>query len=206
MEEGEDFILEEEMSRPTEEAVVFVEQEEEMIALGDRAPISLYEFYALGIERLIVKAPWELERAVSAYHESFLTEQRCLGLSILLLLGENHIPDDAVQSMPGFESQARFSVNQAVFRRALKRYFESKGLNPIRADMVVERMGSYITDSREAEQNQGDPLEAMFSTLAKRVPPLNEEQAEGYAKRVEKIFDYVSGLVEAIVKRYVIVR
>jgi len=206
MDEGDDFILEEEISKPTEEAVVFVEEEQELEDLGDRTPISLYEFYAIGIERLIVKAPWELERAVSAYHESFLTEQRCLGLSILLLLGENHVPGDAVQSMPGFESQARFSVNQAVFRRALKHYFESKGLNPVRADMVIERMGSYITDSREAEQNQADPLEAMFNTLAKRVPPLNEEQAEGYAKRVEKIFDYVSGLVDAIIKRYVIVR
>ncbi|HUB93871.1 MAG TPA: hypothetical protein VMB52_05200 [Verrucomicrobiae bacterium] len=168
----------------------------------DRAAISLYEFYALGIERLIVKAPWELERAVSAYHESFLTEQRCLGLSILLLLGENQVPTDAVQSMPGYETQARFSVNQAVFRRALKRYFESRSLNPVRADMVIERMGSYITDSREAEQDQGDPLEAMFNTLARRVPPLNDEQSEGYAKRVEKIFDYVSGLVEVLLKRY----
>jgi hypothetical protein len=206
MDEGDDFIIEEEIGKPTEEAVVFVEQEEAVVYPEDRTPISLYEFYALGIERLIVKAPWELERAVSAYHESFLTEQRCLGLSILLLLGENHVPDDAVQSMPGFENQARFSVNQAVFRRALKRYFEAKGLNPVRADMVVERMGSYITDSREAEQNQGDPLQAMFNTLAKRVPPLNQDQSEGYASRVEKIFDYVSGLVDAVVKRYVIVR
>jgi len=174
-------------------------------AAEEQTPISLYEFYALGIERLIVKAPWELERVVSAYHESFLTEQRCLGLSILLLLGENHVPEGAVQSMPGFEDQARFSVNQAVFRRALKRYFESKGLNPIRADMVIERMGSYIIDSREAEAMQGDPLEAMFNTLARRVPPLNEEQAEHYARRVEKIFDYVSGLVDVVLKRYQIV-
>src|SRR5579859_1125960 len=83
----------------------------------EKAGISLYEFYALGIERLLMKAPWELERSVSAYHESFLTEQRCMGLAILLLLGENHMPEDVVQSMPGYETQARFSVNQAVFRR-----------------------------------------------------------------------------------------
>jgi hypothetical protein len=191
MDKGDDLYLDETAEEQAAEAVA-----------EDRAPISLYEFYALGIERLIVKAPWELERVVSAYHESFLTEQRCLGLSILLLLGENHVPQDAVQSMPGFEDQARFSVNQAVFRRALKRYFEGKRLNPVRADMVIERMGSYISDSREAETMQGDPLEAMFNTLARRVPPLNEEQAEHYAKRVEKIFDYVSGLVEVVLKRY----
>jgi hypothetical protein len=171
-------------------------------AAENRTPISLYEFYALGIERLVERAPWELERSVSAYHERFLTEQRCLGLSILLLLGENQVPEGAVQSMPGYENQARFSVNQAVFRRALKRYFESKQLNPIRADMVVERMGSYITDSRDAEKSDKDPLEAMFGTLARRVPPKNEEQAEGYAKRVEKIFEYVSGLVEVVLKRF----
>jgi len=172
----------------------------------EKAGISLYEFYALGIERLVVKAPWELERAVSAYHESFLTEQRCLGLAILLLLGENSVPTDAVQSMPGYEDQARFSVNQAVFRRALKRYFESHNLNPVRADMVIERMGSYITDSRNAEQSGSDPLEAMFNTLAKRVPPLDETQGDQYAKRVEKIFDYVSGLVDVMLKRYEITR
>jgi hypothetical protein len=171
-------------------------------AILEQTPISLYEFYALGIERLIMKAPWELERVVSAYHESFLTEQRCLSLAILLLLGENHVPSDAVQSMPGYENQARFSVNQAVFRRALKHYFESKRLNPVRADMVIERMGSYITGSREAEQDDSDPLGAMYDTLARRVPPLTDEQSDHYAKRVEKIFTYVSGLVEAVLGRY----
>src|ERR1700761_4939523 len=109
-------------------------------ALEEKTGISLYEFYALGIERLIVKAPWELERSVSAYHERFLTEQRCMGLSILLLLGENHMLPTAIHSMPGYEDQARFSVNQAVFRRALKHYFESNRLSPARADMVIERM------------------------------------------------------------------
>src|ERR1700761_1497333 len=106
-------------------------------ALEEKTGISLYEFYALGIERLIVKAPWELERSVSPYHERFLTEQRCMGLAIVLLLGENHLPTSVVQSMPGYEEQARFSVNQAVFRRALKHYFESNKLNPVRADMVI---------------------------------------------------------------------
>src|SRR6185369_16192743 len=111
--------------------------------------ISLYEFYAIGIERLIEKAPWELERAVSAYHESFLTEQRCLGLAILLLLGEDRVPPKLIkeQAMPGFEDQTRASVNQAVFLRALKHYFAAKSLNQIRADMVLERMQSYLNDS-----------------------------------------------------------
>jgi len=170
--------------------------------LEEKTSISLYEFYALGIERLIVKAPWELERSVSAYHERFLTEQRCMGLAILLLLGENHVPHTSVESMPGYEDQARFSVNQAVFRRALKHYFESNRLNPVRADMVIERMGSYIADSRDAEQSSVDPLEAMFGTLVKRVPPRDEKEAEQYAGRVERIFEYVSGLVEVLLRRY----
>jgi hypothetical protein len=169
----------------------------------EKAQISLFEFYALGIERLILKAPWELERSVSAYHERFLTEQRCLALSILLLLGENLVPLNAVQSMPGFEDQARFSVNQAKFRRALKHYFESSKLNPVRADMVIERMGTYIADSRNAELTDSDPLEAMFATLLKRVPPRDEAEADQYAARVEKIYEYVSGLVDrGLLRRY----
>ncbi len=176
---------------------------QDMPADNARTGISLYEFYALGIERLLVKAPWELERAVSAYHESFLTEQRCLGLAILLLLGEDHVPKKAAESMPGFEDQARSSVNQAVFLRALKHYFQSTGLNPTRADMVLERMQSYLTDSREAEGSHEDPLEAMLETMCKRVPPKDEDQKEQYAVRVGKIYDYIEVLVEkSLLKRY----
>jgi len=211
MSKGDKKKKKEEPTLPAEElAVPMLEPEAEAAPqpqsgpdqLRDRARISLYEFYALGIERLIVKAPWELERSVSAYHESFLTEQRCMGLAILLLLGEEYVPNDAIQSMPGHEEQARFSVNQAIFRRALKEYFASKSQNPIRADMVIGRMGSYITDSRHTEQSGGDPLEAMFNTLAKRVPPRNAVEADQYVTRVEKIYDYVSGLVQAILRRY----
>lgn len=172
----------------------------------EKAGITLYEFYALGIERLIVKAPWELERSVSTYHERFLTEQRCMGLAILLLLGENHLPSGAIQTMPGYEDQARFSVNQAVFRRALKHYFESNGLNPVRADMVIERMGSYIADTRHAEQNNQDPLQVMCETLARRVPPREDTQMEQYMNRVDKIYEYVSNLVEgSLLSRYDII-
>jgi hypothetical protein len=170
---------------------------------AEKTGISLYEFYAIGIERLIEKSPWELERAVSAYHESFLTEQRCLGLAILLLLGESHVPAKAVQSMPGFEEQTRASVNQAIFLRALRRYFDAKGLSTTRADMVLERMQSYITDSRTASQKQKDPLEAMLQTVVKRVPPKDDTQKKQYAVRIGKIFDYIQALVEkSLLKRY----
>lgn len=167
--------------------------------------ISLYEFYAIGIERLLERAPWELERAVSAYHESFLTEQRCLGLTILLLLGENQVPDQAIkaQAVPGFEDQTRATVNQAVFRRALTHYFQSKGLNPVRADMVLERMQSYLNDSREANDQGKNPLEAMLGTVVKRVPPQGDAQREQYTVRVEKIFDYIDGLItKGLLQRY----
>jgi hypothetical protein len=167
--------------------------------------ISLYEFYAIGIERLIEKAPWELERAVSKYHESFLTEQRCLGLSILLLLGEDHVPKQLIreQAMPGFEDQTRISVNQAVFLRALKHYFKAKNLNTVRADMVLERMQTYLHDSREAGKRKSSPLEAMLDIVARRVPPQSDEQREQYAARVGKIYDYIEGLVEkGLLKRY----
>ncbi|HSX31159.1 MAG TPA: hypothetical protein VLE99_04540 [Candidatus Saccharimonadales bacterium] len=168
-----------------------------------RTSISLYEFYAIGIERLIEKAPWELERSVSAYHQSFLTEQRCLGLTILMLLGEEHVPNQLVQAMPGFEDQTRHSVNQAVFLRALKHYFQTKKLNAVRADMVLDRMQSYLNDSRAAHANEANPLEAMLQTMARRVPPRNDIEHEQYAARVEKIYAYIEGLVRgSLLKRY----
>lgn len=172
---------------------------------GQKTSISLYEFYAIGVERLLEKAPWELERAVSKYHESFLTEQRCLGLAILLLLGEDHVPKQLIreQAMPGFEDQTRASVNQAVFLRALKSYFKAKNLNTVRADMALERMQTYLTDSREASQRGKSPLEAMLQIVARRVPPEDAAQREQYATRVEKIYSYIEGLVtDVLLKRY----
>ena len=69
--------------------------------------------------------------------------------------------------------------------------------------MVIERMGSYIADSRAAEQNDQNPLQVMCETLIKRVPPRDDAQAEQYAARVGKIFEYVSGLVEgSLLKRF----
>ncbi|MEJ0072993.1 MAG: hypothetical protein WDN27_02825 [Candidatus Saccharibacteria bacterium] len=171
---------------------------------GEKTAISLYEFYAIGIERLIEKSPWELERAVSAYHDSFLTEQRCLALSILLLIGEEHVPEKYLrEALPGSEEQTRTSVNQATFMRALRRYFEQHNLNPVRADMALKLMQSYLTDSREADKAHESPLQAMYNTIAKRVPPKDEAQKQQYAARVEKIYDYVDGLVQgSLLKRY----
>lgn len=172
---------------------------------GDKSPISLYEFYALAIERLLGHAPWELERAVSPYHESFLVEQRCMGLAILLLLGEDRVPAKSVQAMSGYEEQTRITYNQAVFMRAFKHYFEAKQLNPTRADMAFERMQSYLNDSRQAAKQNQNPLEAMLQTVVKRVPPQDERQQEQYVVRVSKIFDYIEGLIEKVIlKRYTI--
>jgi hypothetical protein len=179
-------------------------QSSDAAELPEKAEISLYEFYAIGVERLIEKAPWELKRAVSAYHENFLTEQRCLALSILLLIGEDQVPHKYLKdALPGSEEQARISVNQATFMRALKRYFEQHGLNPMRADMVLKLMQSYLTDSRKAAEERKSPLEAMLHTMSLRVPPKDDIQRELYAVRVEKIYDYVESLVEKnLLKRY----
>jgi hypothetical protein len=172
---------------------------------GAKTPISLYEFYAVCIGRLLERAPWELERAVSPYHESFLTEQRCLGLSILVLLGEDLVPAESLQGMPGFEAQTRISVNQAIFLRAFRHHFESKQLNPVRADMALERMQSYLQDSRTANAGGKSPLGAMLQTVVKRVPPQDSTQRQQYTVRVEKIYDYIEGLVEqGLLKRYTI--
>lgn len=160
-----------------------------------KTDITLYEFYSICIGKLLERSPWELERAVSAYHESFLTEQRCLGLSMLVLMGEDHVATKNLKGMPGFEEQTRASVNQAVFLRALKRYFEQKSLNPVRANMVIERMGGYIEESKLANKAKKSPLEAMTELVARRVPPKNAKQRDQYALRVSKIFDYIEGLV-----------
>jgi hypothetical protein len=168
-----------------------------------KASISLYEFYALGITHLLAKAPWELQRAVSEYHGDFLTEQRCIGLSILLLLGEEHVPASAYESMPDFETQIRASVSQATFLRALKHYFEQHSIEVLRAELVLKRMQSYLNDSREADKEERDPLAAMAITLSKRVPPKTEHQRELYDQRIGKIYEYIEELVQGnLLTRY----
>ena len=74
--------------------------------------ITLYEFYAMGINSLLQKAPWEREAQISSYRESFLYEQRLLGLTILYLLGEDFVPDSVLKTMPAkYGDQVRDSVN-----------------------------------------------------------------------------------------------
>jgi hypothetical protein len=170
---------------------------------GPKTDISLYEFYAIGVDHLVAKAPWELVRAVSAYHGNFLTEQRCIGLSILLLLGEEHVPASAIQSMPKFENQVRASVSQATFIRALKYYFQQNGIETTRADMVLERMQSYLNDSRLADSGGKDPLDAMMGILERRVPPKTALQRQQYTQRIEQIYHYIEELVMgSLLKRY----
>ncbi len=163
---------------------------------GNKRSISLYEFYVLGTDRLLLKAPWELGRAVSAYHEMFLTEQRCIGLTILLLMGEDHVPARSLNALPGYEAQARASTNQAVFMRALKYYFQRTKFDPSRAEKVLARMVPYIADARKASETKSDPLKQMYQTICKRVPPKDEHQRKLYAERVYKMYDYIENLVQ----------
>lgn len=162
----------------------------------DKRGISMYEFYVLGIDRLLLKSPWELGRAVSAYHEMFLTEQRCIGLTMLLLIGEDYVPAKSLHALKGYEAQARASTNQAVFMRALKYYFERTRFDPSRAEKVLERMVPYIAEARAANAVKEDPLKRMYQTVCKRVPPRDEHQRKLYAERIAKMYDHIESLVQ----------
>lgn len=158
--------------------------------------ISLYEFYAMGINTLIQKASWETGIRVSPYNEKFIYEQRLLGLSILFLLGEDYVPESVVRTMPKkFSAQVRNSVNQTVFLRALKHHYRANANGDVLAEEMMKRMESYITITRRAQQKDVDPLDAIASTLMKRVPPRNQEQSEHYRKRVDAIFGFTETLV-----------
>lgn len=158
--------------------------------------ISLYEFYAMGINTLIQKASWETGARVSPYNEKFIYEQRLLGLSILFLLGEEYVPESVVRTMPKkFSAQVRNSVNQTVFLRALKHHYRAYPSGDAIAEDMLKRMESYIAITRKAQAKNVDPLEAIASTLMKRVPPRNPEQSEHYFKRVESIFNFTKTLV-----------
>lgn len=165
-------------------------------AEGERRSISLYEFYVLGIDRLLMKAPWELGRAVSTYHQMFLNEQRCIGLTILLLIGEEYVPDVGLNALPGYEDQARASANRAVFLRALKHYFERTRKDASRAEKVLKRMGPYVVEARAATEAKTDPVKRMLETLCKRVPPKDERQRQLYEDRLEKMYSYIEALVQ----------
>lgn len=162
-----------------------------------KVKITLYEFYAMGINSLLVKAPWEHEAQISAYRESFLMEQRLFSLTILFLLGEEYVPKETLKTMPPqFHDQVRNSVNTAVFLRALKHHFRHHPQGDKLATHMMQRMETYTSITREARDQNADPLEAITIKLAKRVPPQNEEQFQKYYDRVEKIFDYTDGLIQ----------
>lgn len=162
-----------------------------------KVKITLYEFYAMGINSLLVKAPWEREAQISAYRESFLMEQRLFSLTILFLLGEEYVPKETLKTMPPkFHPQVRNSVNTAVFLRALKHHFRHHPQGDKLAQHMLQRMDTYVDATRQARTQNVDPLEAITLKLAKRVPPQSEEQFQKYLDRVEKIFDYTDGLIQ----------
>jgi len=171
---------------------------------GVKSGITLFEFYSMGIEQLIDSAPWELERSVSPYHASFLEEQRCMALTVLLMLGERQLPRSAGKGVDKkFEAQARASVNQAVFLRALKQFFARKRWDAGKANAVLERMQSYILDWRQAVADKADVRVPLLKTIITRVPPKDKEQQRRYATRVSKICRYVAGYVgKVLLSRY----
>jgi len=172
-----------------------------------KVQISLYEFYAMGINSLLQKAPWEITTRVSSYNESFMYEQRLLSLSILLLMGEEYVPESAVKTLPKkYSEQVRNSVNQSVFLRALKHHYRNVPGGDKLAERMIIRMESYVAITRDAQKNNADPLEAITIMLSKRVPPQSDEQFNKYFERVQKIFAYTQGLVEkSISQKYNIV-
>lgn len=161
-----------------------------------KVTISLYEFYAMGINSLLHKAPWSVDGSVSAYKQSFLAEQRHISLTILFLLGEEYVPKDAIKTLPSAADQVRNSVNQAIFLRALRHYYRHAPQVDALAQHTFRRMESYIHDARTADGKEKTALEAMTTTLIKRVPPRTAEQAELYKNRVEDMFTHISGLIK----------
>lgn len=165
---------------------------------GDKIAISLYEFYAMGVNTLIAKAPWELAgERVSAYHESFLYEQRLIALSVLFLLGEEYVPATVLRTMPGkYRDQVRHSVNLAVFTRALKHHYRQLASGNEVAEQMTRRMEAYIDIMRQAAHQNNDPLKAITMLLAKRVPPQTEQQLQLYQDRIDKIFEFTEQLTK----------
>ncbi len=169
--------------------------------------ISLYEFYAMGINSLIQKSPWETGERVSSYYESFVYEQRLLALALLFLMGEEYVPEALVKTMPKkYSAQVRNSVNVSVFTRALKHYYRNTPNGDKVAQKLMSQIESYTTIMRRAQAQNSDPIEAITLKLLKRVPPRNQKQTDLYQKRVEKIFSYVRELVsKSLSKKYEIV-
>lgn len=163
--------------------------------------ISLYEFYTVCLTHIHDKAPWEKAPKVTKYHQSFITEERLLAMSLLYLLGEDFIPASVLNTMaPQYREQVRDSVNQAVFARALRHHFRNHADPKDLATKTLLRMESYISIIRDAEANNEDPLEATTFTLAKRVPPHSKDQLDYYSDSVEQTINYVEELVSNLLK------
>lgn len=176
---------------------------------SDSAPIaiSMYEYYAMAIHSLLSRSPWELERPISQYHRNFLAEQRCLALSILLLVSEDHVPDSALgAALPKVREQTRTSMNRAVFLRALEHHFRSSPHAHQFAQATYEKMNSYIQASRFAETQRQDPLAAMADTLQRRIPPRSGDERQLIIERIDKILGYVEGIAKFLAQKYHITR
>lgn len=169
--------------------------------------ISLYELYAMGINTLMQKMPLEASQRISAYREVFMMEQRVIGLSVLMLIGEEYVPKAVVKTMPDFPEQVRDSVNQAVFLRALKHHYRHLPQGDDFAEQIITRMGSYVATSREARTQNQDPIETLTATLIKRIPPKNDMQQKLYKETVRNIVEYMERLITLSLKeRYQVTR
>ena len=170
---------------------------------SQQIPISMYEYYTMAIHSLLSRSPWELERQISSYHRNFLAEQRCLALSILILISEEHVPESALAgALPKAREQTRTSMNRAVFLRALEHQFRTSPHAQAFAHATFEKMGSYVEASRRADIEKSDPLVAMSEMLCKRIPPRSEEERALYQERVGKILTYVEGITGFLIKKY----
>ncbi len=171
----------------------------------EKIGISLYEFYVMGINQLLKKAPWETGEHVSSFRQSFQYEQRLISLVILMLLGEEHVPESALKTMPSAREQARASINQIVFLRALTHYYQAHPeARPI-AERALHKMESYVVATRYAQAKGVNPLEGIMEVLTRRVPPVSQQELEAYASRVQKILKYSQALIETSLQtRYTI--
>ena len=172
----------------------------------DAIAISMYEYYTMAIHSLLARSPWEIERQISQYHRNFLAEQRCLALSILLLMSEEYVPESALAgALPKAREQTRGSLNRAVFLRALEHQFRTSPHAKAFAQATFEKMGSYVQASRSADEQKSDPLIAMTETLSRRVPPKDAQERQLYEERIGKILAYVEGIVGFLAKKYDVV-
>lgn len=161
-----------------------------------KIPISLYEFYVLGINQLLRKSPWETGERVSSFRQSFQYEQRLISLVILALLGEEFVPESTLKTMPHLRKQVKATVNQAVFLRALKYNYRQFPEAAAIAERALHKMSSYIVATRQAELEGIDPLDGIMEVLSRRVPPTSKTELAAYQVRVQKILDYSQQLIE----------